>query len=166
MARPDKLRIALEEEGLRFDRVGRLPDGSQFMGIVIGAAPANYDPKTDFRSQKQWQAVLHRFDAEGNHIGTEARLGGFDSEGRDVAGDEAYALLETMLAERAAGGKYELCDIWVKLFEVGVGDYAHGLVYEESTDEPEEGEERDEWVHLVPWGVQFLPPWDRSEYDT
>jgi hypothetical protein len=71
-----------------------------------------------------------------------------------------------MLAERTAGAKYQLCDIWVKLFEVRIGDYVHGLIYEESADEPEEGEERDEYVHLVPWGVQFRPPWDSSVYDT
>jgi len=40
MAKPDKLRIAYEDHDYgRFNCVGRLPDGTQFMALVTGALP-------------------------------------------------------------------------------------------------------------------------------
>lgn len=40
MAMPEKLRIAYEADGYgRFDCVGRLPDGSQFLAFVTGTFP-------------------------------------------------------------------------------------------------------------------------------
>jgi hypothetical protein len=167
MAKPDKLRIAYEE-GSRFDCVGRLPDGAQFMAFVTGAFPTGqkYYLGDDWQCRKKWLAVLHRFDTDGNHTGTETRLGGYDVEGRDTSGEKAFGHLQDMLVELAAGGRPELCDIWVRMFSVEIDGVTHGLFYEQSEEEPEPGEERGEWVMLEPWDIMFHPPWDSSEYST
>jgi hypothetical protein len=168
MARPDHLRIAYEDtDDDRFDCVGRLADGSQFLAFVTGAFPTGetYYTGDDWRQKKRWLAVVHRFDADGGHIGSETRLGGLDREGRDVAGAKAFALLEGLLAEMAGGGAI-LCDIRVRLFSVEIGGVTHGLFYEQSDWEPEDGEEREEWVMLEPWDILFHPPWDSGEYST
>ena len=167
MAAPEKLRIPLDEG--RFENVGRLPDATQFMAYVTGAFPTGTpylarDP--DLRNKKRWLAVIHRFDADGNHIGSESRLGGFDIEGRLVAGDKAFAHLQQMYAELAARGEPEFCDIRVKLFSVEIDGVTHGLFYEQSEEEPEEGKERGEWVMLQPRDIMFHPPWDSGEYST
>src|SRR5262245_52104055 len=117
MAKPDKLRIACEDfEYARFDRVGRLPDGTQFMAFVTGAFPTGekYYSGDDWQHKKKWLAVVHRFDADGNHIATETRLGGYDVEGRELAGNKAFGHLQDMLVELAAGGRPKLCDIWAR----------------------------------------------------
>jgi hypothetical protein len=103
---------------------------------------------------------------DGNHTGSESRLGGFDIEGRDVAGDRAFGHLQDMLVELADGRRPELCDIWVRLFSVEIDGVTHGLFYEQSEEEPEPGEERSECVMLEPWDIMFHPPWDSSEYST
>ena len=165
MAAPDKLRIPLDDG--RFENVGRLPDGTQFMAYVTGAFPTGtkyLDRVSDWRNKKRWLAVIHRFDADGNHIGSESRLGAFDIEGRQVAGDKAFAHLQDMFAELTARGEPEFCDIWVKLFSVAIDDVTHGLFFEQSEEEPEEGKERREWVMLQPRDIMFHPPWDSGEY--
>jgi hypothetical protein len=166
MAKPDKLRIPLDEH--RFENVGRLPDGTQFLAYVTGAFPTgmNYYLGDDWQTRKKWLAVIHRFDAEGNHLRTEARLGAFDIEGRQVAGDKAFAHLQDMYADLITGGEPEFCDIWVKLFSVEIDEVTYGLFYEQSEEEPEEGEERGEWVMLEPQDIMFHPPWDSGEYST
>jgi formate hydrogenlyase regulatory protein HycA len=169
MAKPDKLRIAYEDfEGGRFDCVGRLPDGTQFMAFVTGAFPSGekYYLGDDWRYKKKWLAVVHRFDADGNHIGSESRLGALDIEGWDMVTAKTLGHLRDMRAELAVSGRPELCDIWVKMFSVEIDGVTHGLFYEQSEDEPEPGEERGEWVMLEPRDIMFHPPWDSSEYST
>jgi formate hydrogenlyase regulatory protein HycA len=167
MAAPEKLRIPLD--GDRFENVGRLPDGTQFMAFVTGAFPSGtpYLAKVDdWRNKKRWLAVIHRFDADGNPIGSESRLGGFDSEGRQAAGDKAFAHLENMYAELTAQGAPEFCDIRVKPFSLELDGVTHGLLYEQSEEEPLPGKERTEWVVLQPREIMFHPPWDSGEYST
>ena len=70
MAKPDKLRIAYEDYDYgRFNCVGRLPDGTQFMAFVTGAFPTGlkYYLEDDWQPKKQWLAVIHHFDADGIH---------------------------------------------------------------------------------------------------
>src|SRR5271170_2198858 len=125
MVRPDKIRIPLDEH--RFENAGRLPDGTQFMACVTGAFPTGmkYYSGPDWQSKKKWLAVIHRFDPDGFHIGTEARLGAFDIEGRKVAGDKAFAQLQDMYAELARDGEPEFCDIWVKPFSVEIDNVTY-----------------------------------------
>lgn len=161
MAIPDRLRIPLDES--RFEALGRLPDGSQFMAFVTGAFPEGmkYYSGNDWRSRKQWLAVVHRFDAEGNHVATESRLGGSDAEG-EKALDEADRQLEDMLSGLTAQGAPTFCDIWVKPFSVQIGEVIHGLFYE-----PPDGEDEEtECVMLEPQDIMFHPPWDSGEYST
>ncbi|MGI4791351.1 MAG: hypothetical protein ACRYFS_21190 [Janthinobacterium lividum] len=168
MAKPEKLRIAYEDtDDGRFDCVGRLPDGTQFLAFVTGAFPTGekYYSGDDWPEKKRWLSIVHLFDADGDHIGSETRLGGFDSEGRNVAGEKAYVHLEGLLADLGSG-RAERCDIWVRLFSVEVDGVTHGLFYEVSEWEPEDGEEPVEWIMLEPWDIMFHPPWDSSEYST
>ncbi len=169
MAKPDKLRIPYEEDEYgRFHSIGRLPDGTQFMAFVTGAFSSGlkYDLGDDWRERKQWLAVIHRFDADGNHVGSETRLGGYDIEGRDVAGDRAMGQLEAMYSTLCGGVQPEFCDVRVRLFSVEIDGVTHGLFYEQSAEESAEGQERDEWVMLEPQDVMFHPPWDSGEYST
>jgi hypothetical protein len=133
------------------------------MAYVTGAFPTGlkYYLGDDWQTKKRWLAVIHRFDADGNHIGSESRLGAFDIEGRQIAGDKAFAHLEDMFADLTAGGQPEFCDIWVKLFSVEIDGVTHGLFYEKSEDDP-----ASEWVMLEPRDIMFHPPWDSGEYST
>ena len=64
---PDKIRIPLDEH--RFENVGRLADGRQFMAFVTGAMPKGMKyPSPDQYHLKRWLAVSHLFDSEGNHL--------------------------------------------------------------------------------------------------
>ncbi len=77
----------------------------------------------------------------------------------------AFGHLRDLLVELAAGGRPELCDIWVRMFSVEIDGVTHGLFYKQSEEEPEAGEERSEWAMLEPWDVMF-PPWASSEFST
>jgi hypothetical protein len=97
---PDTIHIPHDDH--RFEYVGHLADGRQFMAYVTGAFPDGVKLNRDtdeWRRVKSWSAVLHLFDAEGNHLSSEVRLGGYDIEGRDVAGEKAWSELEKMLAK-------------------------------------------------------------------
>jgi hypothetical protein len=152
----------------RFNCVGRLPDGTQFMAFVTGAFPTGlkYYLGDDWQHKKQWLAVIHRFDADGNHIRSESKLGAFDIEGWEAAGNKAFDHLQRMYAELCDGQRPKLCDIWVRPFSVEIDGVTHGLFYEQSEEEPEPGEERGEWVMLEPQDIMFHPPWNSSEYST
>jgi hypothetical protein len=163
MAAPEKLRIPRDEG--RFENIGRLPDGTQFMAYVTGAFPGGLkypDPRSDWRTKKRWLAVIHRFDSEGNHLASETRVGGYDIEGRDIAGDKAWNELEEMYTALAAGGKIELCDIWVTPFSVEIDGVIHGLFYEHHKHDDMDYE----CVMLEPRDIMFHPPWDSGEYST
>jgi hypothetical protein len=161
MAAPELLRIPLDEG--RFENIGRLPNGNQFMAYVTGAMPDGMKyPMNDEQSRlKRWLAVVHQFDADGNHLVSEARLGAFDSEGRDVAGQKAWAQLEDMYDRLIIDGEPVFCDINVKLFSVEIDDVIYGLFYEQDEEEPES-----EWVMLEPRDIMFHPEWDSGEYST
>jgi hypothetical protein len=165
---PDKLRIPYEEwEWGRFNHVGRGADGRQFLGFVTGAFPDGYDwhrvrdpNNNDWQRDKAWLAVLHQFDAEANHLNSEVRLGGYDSEGWEVAGDKARAELANMLGN--LGPQTVSGDIYVKPFSVVINGVTHGLFYSRFA----EGDFECESVMLEPRDIMFHPPWDSGEYST
>ena len=167
MAAPDKIRIPYEDfEGARFDCVGRYGDNNQFMAYVTGAFPGRDQfppPDSDWQTIKSWNAVIHRFDSDGNHIGSEAKRGGYDIEGRIVAGDKAWQHLHAMLAEVGLQNP-ELCDIYIKPFSVEIDDVIYALEYEHYIDEEDCYEH--EYVMLWPNDIMFHPPWDSGEYST
>lgn len=168
MAAPEKLRIPYEDfDGARFDCVGRYGNGNQFMAYVTGAFPGRERfpdaGGTDWRTIKSWNAVIHRFDSEGNHIGSEAKRGGYDIEGREVAGDRAWEHLDSMLAVLGLLNP-RLCDIYIKPFSVEIDDVIYALEYESYVDE-EDGRVH-EYIMLWPNDIMFHPPWDSGSYST
>src|SRR5580700_10036316 len=93
MARPDKIRIPYFKDDERFGLVGRYENDRQFMAFVTGSFPKNWECGTypaayleaNWERHKRWYAVLHRFDKEGNHIGTQAWSGGTTFDGQEAA---------------------------------------------------------------------------------
>jgi formate hydrogenlyase regulatory protein HycA len=159
---PTRLRIRRDEG--RFVNVGRLADGTQFLAYVCGAFPTGYRVADDWQTKKRWQAVVHRFDAGGRHLHTEVRLGGVEADPEAAA--KAFRHLNAIYDDLAAGGEPDFCDIWVKLFSVDIDGNTYGLFYEQSEEEPGEGEGRGEWVILEPWDIMFHPPWNSGGYST
>jgi hypothetical protein len=70
MAIPHRVPIA-HEPGYRTDTIGRY-DGGQFFGSVT----ATIGDMPDWQRHKRWHAVLHRFDADGAHTGSEIWFAG------------------------------------------------------------------------------------------
>ena len=138
------------------------------MAYVTGAFPTRmkYYSGGDWQARKKWVAVVHQFDPAGNHIRTDTRLGGVDLIGQQAAGDKAFAHLQDLYDEFTVDGQPDFCDIWIRLFSIEIEDVTYGLFYEQSEDEPENGEERSDWVILEPRDIMFHPPWDSGEYST
>jgi hypothetical protein len=160
--RPDKVRIVPD----RFfsDHVGRLNDGTQFIAFCTGALPDGYvgGPKDDdWETTVRVIAVLHQFDADGNHLGSESRLGAFRNEEWDRANEKAEVQLQALLAPLQKRHPQQ-CDVWVKLFSVVLDGVTHGLRYESYADEDGEGE----WVALLPGDLAFEAPWNTGENST
>jgi len=165
LAAPDKLLILYEDfDDGRFSHIGRYGAGNQFMAYTTYASPKHYhteestpDGQMIWRLHTNCFAILHRFDSDGHHLGTDIeRLEGIeDSEVRDQAKFEA--IIDKL-------GQVEFCDIQVKPFRIEIGKIVHGLIYECEFWE-EDGEEH-EWVMLEPNDIMFHPPWDSGEYST
>jgi formate hydrogenlyase regulatory protein HycA len=173
MARPDLLRIPYEDwEDARFEFVGRYAGDYQFMAFVTGAYPADwsngkYPPQyyqANWAKFKRWYAVLNRFDAGGNHLGTDVYSGGTTEQGEVDAIERADAKLVKMLESL---GPRDPCDIWVKPYRVEIEGYVFGLLYElNNCDDPADPSATFECVMLQPNDLMFHPPWDSGEYST
>jgi formate hydrogenlyase regulatory protein HycA len=171
VAAPEKLRIP--HDPYRFEYVGRFDGDKQFMAFVTGAMPhASWKgelpadsemrgPADYYAKHKGWYAVIHRFDAVGNHLGSEVRLGGKDEEGRDVAGDKAWDQLNEIARPM---GPVVFGDILVRPFALEIDGVLFGLIYESYVDEAD-GSFR-EYVMLQPNDVMVHPPWESGEYST
>jgi len=162
--KPEKLRIPLDDG--RFDCVGCLGDGTQFMAFGTGCFPDGYRLKSDnedWRKIKRWIAVLHLFDSDGNHLRSGSKLGGYDIEGwHEACGKVDVELRKMLVPLREKQPK--LCNIYVRLFSVVLDGVTHGLFYTHHVA-PEEDYEG-EWVMLEPRDIMFHPPWDSGEYST
>lgn len=165
MAAPDKLRIPYEEfDGARFTCVGQYGNGNQFMAFITGAFPGREhypDANSNWREKKRWVAVVHQFDADGNHIRSEARVGGFDVEGRAAAGEKASHHLVQMLRELGLES-VRASDIYVRPFTTELNGVTYELVYERHVDEGRQVE----YMMLWPNDIMFHPPWDSGAYST
>jgi hypothetical protein len=170
---PDNLLIPYEDfEYGRFNLVGRYGAGNQFMAFVTGAFPSdwwsgNRPPEylqANWARHKRWCAVVHRFDANGFHLGTDVFFGGDTASGQETAISAAEKELAKMLA---ALGPAEPCDIRVKPFRVEIDGYLFGLIYEcVDAEDPENPGAKNEYVMLEPNDIMFHPPWDSGEYST
>ena len=156
----------------RFTLIGRYAEGNQFMAFVTGDFPADWwsgswQPeylRTRWAEHKRWYAVLHRFDADGNHLQTEARSGGTTANGENGAIERAEEELASLLESL---GPFDPCDIRVKTFGVEIDGYFFGLVYElRNYDDPANPDATCESIMLEPNDIMFHPPWDSGEYST
>jgi formate hydrogenlyase regulatory protein HycA len=167
---PERLRVPHDDH--RFEHVGHYGNGNQFMAFVSGAFPAdwwagNRSPEylqTRWAEHKRWYAVLHRFDAAGNHLGTDAWSGGTTEEGQDEACERAWRKLGEMLSSL---GRRRPGDIKVKPFRFEHDGYLFSLRYERNSyEDPDDPEAGYECVMLWPNDIMFHPPWDSGEYST
>ncbi len=130
---------------------GAFPGPDHFVDTRIG----------NWREKKSWLAVLHRFDGDGNHLSTEVRVGGPDSEGHQVAIAKATEHLADLLREHGIE-QLNLGDIYIKPFSVEIGGIFFELKYSQSEHEGR----RFESVTLWPNDIMFHPPWHSGEYST
>ncbi len=152
MAIPDLIPIA-REEGYHTDTIGRF-EGGQFLGFVTATLPSPLPE--DWPRHKRWYAVLHRFDPDGDHLGTDARFIGTSADGQA----DVVARAEAALAAVIGGlDNPEFCDVAIRLFSVEVDGQTFGLV---DASDPDEEMER---VVLLPNDLAFFEPWDGA-YDT
>jgi hypothetical protein len=155
MAIPKRIPIAyLPDYYTRY--IGTFGNENQFMAFVVATLPKGR-LTADWKKHKRWYAVLHTFDATGNHLATDAWFAGVTAHGENAVAEKAQAKRLVMLAGL---GEYKLCDIEVKLFSVGVDGHVFGLVDESL---PEEGFA--DRVILWPNDFVFRPPWN-GWYDT
>jgi hypothetical protein len=118
------------------------------------------DGQVVFREHVNCFAVLHRFHADGGHLGTDVKRVEVTSD----SDEQDWSRLEAMIAEL---DKPEYHGIRVKPFRVEIDKVVHGLIYEcadaEDADDPTAMEE---YVMLEPNDIMFHPPWDSGEYST
>ena len=158
MPPPDLITIVNEPDpGDRFYYVGVEADGNQFMAFITGAFPNNEYPKReeDAAEMQRWYAVMHHFDAAGNHLKTDVYFAGTAADDEEEVAERALDKLGDMLTSLR---KPKQKPILVKLFSHADGDYLFGLFYEQY------GADSDAVV-LQPNDVMFHEPWD-GEYST
>lgn len=161
MTVPEIIPIAYEPWA-RTATIGRYGPG-QFFGSLTGAYPRSYNRRT-MRDQwpdfNRFYAVLHRFDHDGFHTGSDIWCEGTVTEmrARKSSTDLAKARLDEWLAD-LPGLAYG--PIAVRPFELVVDDVVFGLIPREWHEDSQD------WarVHLVPEDLCFAPPWD-GLYDT
>jgi formate hydrogenlyase regulatory protein HycA len=153
MAIPQVIPIA-REQGTRTAGVGRYADG-QFLASVTYAYPVGYRPDDGWERHRRLYAVLHTFDADGHHRGTEAWCAGTFAEqqlhpdGATSVQARAEAHLAKLL-DTLAGRAYG--DIAVRPFRLTIDNVLFGLTAEE--------EDGDMWAELQPDRLSFGDPWD------
>jgi len=156
LAIPDKILISrLEDYHTHF--IGVCEDGRQFMSFVVASLPE--DIPRDVQHHKRWYAVLHLFDADGNHLSTNAHFAGLTADGEAEVLDKAYAIQDAMMSEL---GAVEWADVTVRPFSVLIDDRVFGLV---DTSFHSEVGEYYETVTLLPNDFVFTEPWD-GDFDT
>jgi len=153
MAIPDRVPI-VHEPGYRTDTIGSYDEG-QFFGSVTATLEDGTGNRSDWPRFKRWYAVLHRFDADGAHSGSQIWFAG-TSEDERASIDRAEKRLGEWL-EDLPGRTFG--DIAIKLFHVEVDGHVFGLV-----DHSEHYEGKDH-AEFLPDTLGFDPPWD-GFYDT
>ncbi|WP_405717361.1 hypothetical protein [Streptomyces sp. NBC_00046] len=164
MAVPEIIPIAHEPD-YRTDTIGRYTDG-QFLASVTYAFPDGYTVGDDWEEHKRLYAVLHRFDHEGRHLGSDIRCAGTWAEQREHphGDDSVTARAEAWMAALLDGlPEREYGDIAIRPFRLTVDGVLFGLVVEHRDDEDSDGE--DDWAELYPDQLGFYAPWD-GQYDT
>jgi hypothetical protein len=146
------------EPDYRTDRIGRYA-GGQFFADVTGAYQEGVVVGTDWARQQRIYALLHRFDNDGRHRGSDVWLAGIRSDG-PAAVESAEEMLSGWLSEI---GPVTFCDIAIRPFRVVFDHVVFGLIDETSEDPLYT--HGGPWAELYPEGLGFHEPWD-GEYDT
>ena len=157
MAIPDKIKIS-HIEGYYTEDIGRYGSGNQFMAFVVATLPEVFSK--DWEQHKRWYAVLHTFDAEGNHLDTQCRFAGVTADGEEQITVRARGWVGELMS---ALGPVIGSDVEAKLFSVQVDGHTFGLVDVSCRDE--EDDTFNEEVSLLPNEFVFYEPWD-GDYDT
>lgn len=145
------------EAGYHTDTIGTF-DGGQFMAFVVATLPDDHGENDG--AAKRWYAVLHRFSAEGAHLGTEAEFVGTTADGEEAVVERATRRKQEMIAGL---GEVTYEDVAVELFVTDVDGHEFGLV--DASYEDEESGEVFIIAELRPNELIFFPPWDGT-YDT
>ena len=154
MAIPDLIPIAYMP-GSRTPTIGHYAHG-QFYATLTCAYPESFDRRTmrdQWREHERFYAVLHRFDPEGHHTGSDIW-----QEPRSADGSQAEAKVSAWLS--ALPG-LAFGPIAVRPLRIVVDDVVFGLIplsYIEAGSHWERAE-------LLPESLSFAPPWD-GIYDT
>jgi hypothetical protein len=121
---PLQIPIAQQDRS-KFEKIGVFADGKQFAGL-------------SFSIGKKRIAVLHLFDADGNHLQTDA----WDGNTKREVDQQLDAAIDGLSNPQRA-------DIRVKLFSVERFGVTFGLVQAGPTR-----------VDYVPGELMFVPPWN------
>lgn len=155
---PDLIPVAHEPD-YRTATIGRY-DGGQFFASLTYAFRDGYNVTWgDWQDHKLAFAVLHRFDHDGHHVGSEVLAGGTVREEQD--GVTFAPGPEEWLAARldALPGR-EFGSIAIRPFQTVHHGVLFGLVLERHGEGP-----GDDWAELYPDQLGFHEPWD-GLYDT
>ncbi|MQY12432.1 hypothetical protein SRB5_25660 [Streptomyces sp. RB5] len=145
------------EPGYRTEHIGRYDEG-QFFASVTAAYTDDFRPGADdWLRHRRWYAVLHRFDADGTHTGSDIW-----TPGPGVPADGRLdARLEQLLGSLPG---LEFGDIAIRPFELRHDGIRFGLVPECHDEKAAEAGEPD-WAELYPDRLGFSTPWN-GEYST
>ncbi|RTL37018.1 MAG: hypothetical protein EKK48_25150 [Candidatus Melainabacteria bacterium] len=114
-------RFDIECSGTKY--IGKYAHGNQFWAQVVAtfrnpiAAQLGADAVNDWRSRKCWYAILHKFDAQGNHLGTDYRFTGTTADDEAVAFEEAIRHMNRSIS---ALGRVKFGDIAIRLFKIEI----------------------------------------------
>lgn len=124
--------------------MGTYGDGNQFWARILNM---NF-------SEPVVYVVLHKFDCEGDHLGTDHKLIKVEANEEDLL--ERARIVRGKLIERL--GHVEYGDIAIKLFRIKIDGHVFGLIDSSS-------EEWGDLVTMEPGDLGFHPPWN-GDYDT
>jgi len=157
---PEVIPIA-HEPGYRTETIGRY-DGGQFFASITYASPEGPLGEMSSRDLQRVFVVLHRFDDDGHHAGSDIWDAGTARDEERLRGTPASPLArgEARLDELlAALPGVVFGDIAVRPFEMVVEGVRFGLVLEWHDDEVDPDGPPD-WAELYPDRLGFHAPWD------
>lgn len=137
------------------DQMGSYGDNNQFWGQVVAAFSPITAAEADWQTRKRWYAVLHKFDSDGHHIGTDHQFVGTSADGEAQILEDAENIL---LGYVSALPKVVLGDISIRLFQLEIDGARFGML-------DSSNEEFGDSVTMEPADFVFYPPWN-GEYDT
>lgn len=153
---PDVIPIKHEPD-YRTSLIGRCPAG-QFFADITSAYQEGVRPGDNWREQQRIYAMLHRFDDDGQHAGSDIFFAGVSADSESVP--RAERVLSGWIKEI---GPVTFGDIAIRPFRVDFDNVLFGLVDE--SDEDLENGHGGPWAELYPQNLGFHEPWD-GEYDT